>query len=182
MIHQERRCVFRLLFLGMWLLRGFISPASSFIARQQHYPAAKRGRTFVGVGNWISGVAGIPPSQPLVKDEILRELVANTYLDKTSSDLQCVYKASRDGWSAIDFHQCVDGKGSGLVVALSRSGALFGGFNPVGWISSDDYRSSNAAFLWFCDKYGKPTKCSILSGGKVYKSDKSEFKEIKLSH
>lgn len=75
-----------------------------------------------------------------------------------------MYKASKDGWSAIDFHKCVDGKGSAIVVALSKSGKRFGGFNPLGWMSSDDYGNTNSAFLWF-DKNGKGVKCPVLPGG-----------------
>jgi hypothetical protein len=88
-------------------------------------------------------------------------LVKGTSLE--DKELECVYKGSKDGWSAIDFHRCVDGKASGLVVALSRSGHLFGGFNPLGWRSTDDYYGSNAAFLWF--QGSKAVKCPILPGG-----------------
>ena len=38
-----------------------------------------------------------------------------------------LFQASKDGWSAINFHECVDGKGSAIVVALSKSGKRFGG-------------------------------------------------------
>jgi len=49
-------------------------------------------------------------------------------------------------------------------VALSKSGKRFGGFNPLGWMSSDDYGNSNAAFLWF-EKDGEGVRCPILPGG-----------------
>lgn len=113
------------------------------------------------LGNWLSGVAGFPPSQLLDKST-KDDLVANTSLER--AELICAYKASRDGWSATNFHKCVDGRGSGLVVALGRSGALFGGFNPLGWMSTDDYGNSNAAFLWFV-KGNNIARCPVLSGG-----------------
>jgi len=52
------------------------------------------------------------------------------------------------------------------VIALSRSGKRFGGFNPLGWMSTDDYGSTNAAFLWY-DGGGKGgvEKCPVLAGG-----------------
>lgn len=116
------------------------------------------------VGNFFAGVTGKPPSSldpPL-------DLLIDTNIDpqKSNVDLSCVYKASRDGWSAIDFHNAVDGRGSGLVVVLNSSGRKFGGYNPIGWQSTDDYGSSNAAFLWF-DKGGQAKKCPVLSGGNV---------------
>ena len=82
--------------------------------------------------------------------------------------LSLLIQATKDGWSAINFHNCVDGKGSAIVVALSKSSRkLFGGFNPLGWMSTDDYGNSNAAFLWFQDngKGGAIQKCPILTGG-----------------
>ena len=115
------------------------------------------------VGSWISGVTNSPPSQPLLTSDLGAALVSGTSLE--DKELECVYKASEDGWSAIDFHERVDGKGSSLVVALSRSGQVFGGFNPLGWRSTDDYYSSNAAFLWFAQG-NKPKKCPVLTGGK----------------
>lgn len=117
------------------------------------------------VENWVSGVIGSPPSKPLLTKELEKSLTAGTSLQ--DKELACVYKASKDGWSAIDFHKCADGKGSALVVALSRSGQVFGGFNPLGWRSTDDYYQSNAAFLWF-ESGQKATRLPILTGGTYY--------------
>ena len=99
---------------------------------------------------------------------LAENLVSGTSLE--DKELECVYKGSKDGWSAIDFHKCVDGKGSSLVVGLSRSGQVFGGFNPLGWRSTDDYYNSNAAFLWFAQG-DKAEKCPILTGGETILSN-----------
>ena len=48
---------------------------------------------------------------------------------------------------------------------LSQSGKKFGGFNPLGWQSSDDYGNTNAAFLWFTKGSNSVVKCPVLSGG-----------------
>jgi len=114
------------------------------------------------VGDFLSGITGNAPSslQPS------QSLLENTNIDpsKANVDLKCVYKASRDGFSAVDFHNCCDGRGSGLVVILTSSGKKFGGFNPLGWESTDDYGNTNAAFLFF-ERNGQPVKCNVLSGG-----------------
>ncbi|OEU22125.1 hypothetical protein FRACYDRAFT_142586, partial [Fragilariopsis cylindrus CCMP1102] len=78
--------------------------------------------------------------------------------------LQCVYKASKDGWSATNFHESVDLRGSALVVCLSKSGKKFGGYSPAGWMSTDDYIQSNAAFLWF-QRGDEASRCPVLPGG-----------------
>ncbi|KAL7539343.1 hypothetical protein ACHAXR_009227 [Thalassiosira sp. AJA248-18] len=114
------------------------------------------------LGDLFSGITGVAPSSLSPPDDVL----AGTFIDPARDDVDLgrVYKATKDGWSAINFHKCVDGKGSAFVVALSKSGKRFGGFNPLGWMSSDDYGNSNAAFLWF-EKGGKTMKCPILPGG-----------------
>jgi hypothetical protein len=92
-----------------------------------------------------------PPKEQLVNALQLESILAGTFLQSSlqQDNLVCVYRASRDGWSAIDFHEAVDNQGSGLVVAqLAGSGKIMGGFNPAGWRSTDDYYSSSAAFLW----------------------------------
>jgi hypothetical protein len=124
-----------------------------------------RSSTRLFIGNFISGVTGSAPSQPLLTRELEAQLVKGTSLE--DKELECVYKASQDGWSAIDFHQKVDEKGSSLVVALTRSGKVFGGFNPLGWRSTDDYYNSNAAFLWFAAA-NTAVKCPILPGGTYF--------------
>jgi hypothetical protein len=65
---------------------------------------------------------------------------------------------------ALDFHSKVDGMGSGVVVALSTSRKVFGGYNPVGWRSTDDYYTSTSAFLW-CLRGQQVVKLPILPGG-----------------
>lgn len=99
----------------------------------------------------------------LVNKSTLGSIVEGTYLAQ-GGDLERVYKASKDGWSAIDFHRAVDGKGSAVVVARGIAGQTFGGFNPNGWRSTDDYYSSTAAFLW-CLQGNRVVKLPIMAGG-----------------
>jgi TLD len=82
----------------------------------------------------------------LVSESTLQTIVAGTYLK--NQDLRCLYKASRDGWSALDFHEKVDDAGSAVLVCRTRSGVTLGGYNPSGWRSTDDYYSSTTAFLY----------------------------------
>ena len=97
------------------------------------------------------------------------DVLAGTSIDPNRDDVDLVraYRATRDGWSAIDFHERVDGRGSAIVVAMSRSGRVFGGYNPLGWMSTDDYGNSNSAFLWFRagGVRGAAVKLPILTGG-----------------
>ncbi len=74
-------------------------------------------------------------------------LLSGTYLQ--GRVLECVFRASRDGWTARQFHERCDLKGPCVVVGTTSSGARFGAFNPEGWKSDDDYRNCPNAFLFF---------------------------------
>lgn len=137
------------------------SPTNAFLSQNLPRKASSFGQLEM-VGNFFSGITGMAPAALNPPLEILKD--TNIDPEKSNVDLICVYKASRDGWSAIQFHDACDGRGSALVVALTSSGKMFGGYNPIGWQSSDDYGSSNAAFLWF-ERGGKGVKCPVLSGG-----------------
>ena len=117
------------------------------------------------LGDIFSGLTGSVPKGGLGPPP--DDLLAGTSIDpaRPGVDLTRAYRASTDGWTAVDFHRAVDGRGSGIVLALSRSGKRFGGFNPLGWMSTDDYGASNAAFLWFEGAGGEAVRCPVLSGG-----------------
>ena len=57
-----------------------------------------------------------------------------------------LYRASRDGWQATEFHQKCDGQGPTLTLVRS-GGYLFGGFTSVPWSSSGGYKPDPSAFL-----------------------------------
>mmetsp|Transcript_29221 Transcript_29221/g.64434 ORF Transcript_29221/g.64434 Transcript_29221/m.64434 type:complete len:270 (-) Transcript_29221:40-849(-) len=140
------------------------SPSSSRPSAQSPPPSSSPSSLQSSpLGDIFSGITGrAPESLQYPSDGLLTG--TNIDPDRPNVDIQRVYKASKDGWSAVNFHDCVDGRGSALVVALSRSGKKFGGFNPLGWMSTDDYGSSNAAFLWY-ESGGKAVRCPVLSGG-----------------
>lgn len=92
----------------------------------------------------------IPAPDPIPYDEL--PFPADFLLDGTFLDgkpLARAYKASEDGWGALTFHDACDFKGPCIVVATTVKGSRFGGFNPVGWRSTDDYAASYNAFLFF---------------------------------
>lgn len=116
----------------------------------------------------VSYLATKPPGK-LISERELEEITQGTNL-QGRSDVTCMYKASRDGWSATQFHDRVDNLGSAVVVARSLTGQIFGGYNPAGWRSTDDYVTSTQAFLWARSRPGNNKdriiqKFPILAGG-----------------
>jgi BTB/POZ domain-containing protein KCTD9 len=51
--------------------------------------------------------------------------------------LNLIYKASRDGFKAIDFHSRCDNKGATISVIKSEHGKTFGGFTNLDWNSNN---------------------------------------------
>ena len=44
-----------------------------------------------------------------------------------------LYRASRDGWDASDFHRICNDKGATVTVVKSSDGYIFGGYTDVAW-------------------------------------------------
>jgi len=109
-------------------------------------------------------------ADPVEGDEgevkLIRPLLKMTILEKMQ--LKCVYDANKDGWSAEDFHRCVDKTGPCVVIGKTQAGAIVGGYACVGFIGLGEERNSISAFLfsWPDGDTSKPgIKCRILEFG-----------------
>lgn len=76
---------------------------------------------------------------------LFRPLLARTQLEKRS--LQLVYDANNDGWESAAFHQRVDRRGASVVLCRTKE-AVFGGYNPKGFVGYGESRGSRAAFVF----------------------------------
>ena len=63
------------------------------------------------------------------------------------TELQLLYRASRDGWKAADFHLACDGMKATLVVIREIQGHVFGGFTETLWGSQMGSHTSPLAFV-----------------------------------
>ncbi|CAF1394370.1 unnamed protein product [Didymodactylos carnosus] len=63
---------------------------------------------------------------------------------------ELLYKASRNGFCAEDFHRLCDGKGATMTIIQSNDdvGYLFGGFTTVSWSSTCSWQPDPQAFLF----------------------------------
>jgi hypothetical protein len=50
--------------------------------------------------------------------------------------MKLIYRGSRDGFGAADFHSKCDGQSNTITLIESTTGFIFGGFTPVAWDSS----------------------------------------------
>ncbi|CAG8466228.1 326_t:CDS:1 [Acaulospora colombiana] len=77
----------------------------------------------------------------------------NSYCKRLEFDWKLLYRASRDGFSAADFHARCDNRGACVVVIKIRGHAqVIGGYNPVGWYSYlTGYISTSDSFVFSMD-------------------------------
>ncbi|CDW86106.1 UNKNOWN [Stylonychia lemnae] len=75
-----------------------------------------------------------------------------------------LYKATRDGYKASDFHKICDNKGPTITFILSEQGLVFGGYTSVSWKSTDTYQSKedHQAFIFSLTNKTLHTKYRIF--------------------
>jgi len=66
---------------------------------------------------------------------------------------QLLYKASRDGWNALDFHSKCDHKSNTLLIFRSPNGNVFGGYTESDWSGKGFKRDAKAFLFSLINKY-----------------------------
>ncbi|CAF1403629.1 unnamed protein product [Didymodactylos carnosus] len=93
------------------------------------------------------------PRVPFIGDgtllTVVDQLKLNEFCYQRGKNWQLIYKATRDGFGAGDFHQCCDGQGPTITV-IQTDGHLFGGYTAVPWSSpiTGRYCEDPRAFLF----------------------------------
>ena len=64
-----------------------------------------------------------------------------------------LYRGSRDGFEALNFHSCCDGLPNTLTIVKSTNGNVFGGYTIIPWDSSEydqftAFKYDNSAFIF----------------------------------
>ena len=77
-----------------------------------------------------------------------------------------LYKATKDGWKAADFHKRCDVGLPSIVCVKLKSGDIVGGYNPFGYSSNGEYRTTAKAFVFqFDKKTSELFICNKIGGG-----------------
>ena len=64
--------------------------------------------------------------------QTLTKWLERTFKD-SSHTYSLIYRASRNGWAASNFHSCCDRKGPTVTVIRSSNGYIFGGYTEQHW-------------------------------------------------
>jgi hypothetical protein len=77
-----------------------------------------------------------PPLPPLLPfDSQIISDIPEIFAEFRKKQFQLLWRGSRDGFGAAEFHRRCDGHGNTLTVILDTKGNIFGGFTPVEWES-----------------------------------------------
>src|SRR5579883_1376314 len=77
-----------------------------------------------------------------------------------------LYRGSRDGFEASDFHFSCDNKPKTLTIVKSTSECIFGGYTEAEWSSSEDNlfkRDPNAFLFSLVNKQNEPIKIKVAN-------------------
>lgn len=83
-----------------------------------------------------------------------------------TSEPELLYRASRDGWEASEFHFMCDNKGAKITIVKTSEGYVFGGYSDQSWAGNGSYKSSDDAFMFSlkCHAGLAPTKMKLMYG------------------
>ena len=89
-------------------------------------------------------------------------------------NLELLYRGTRDGMHAVNFHQKCDNQGPTITLFKNDKGNVFGGYSSISWASKGSYVSDKNTFLFtLTNIYGtEPTKFkSKKEDNKVFHQD-----------
>ncbi len=89
---------------------------------------------------------------------------ANIGIGDKKTTLNLLFKASRDGYSHLDFREKCIGIQNTLIIALTNHDQIIGGFTPLSWENSDEYcyvkDESETSFLFNATR---PEKMKLIN-------------------
>ena len=102
------------------------------------------------------------PESQILQGQHLLELIYLCEFD-LKDKFTLLYRGSRDGFRADDFHSKCDLKTNTLtLVKASETSYIFGGFTTASWDNSNTFKSDSNAFLFsLTNKENKPCKMKI---------------------
>jgi Txe/YoeB family toxin of Txe-Axe toxin-antitoxin module len=96
------------------------------------------------------------------------QIQLNQFYGNQNQKWRLIYKATRDGFTANDFHRCSDGKGPTLTLIQSTDEFLFGGYTAINWNKrTKGWTNDKTAFIFtLINPYNIiPTKYTINQNG-----------------
>ena len=99
------------------------------------------------IGQELSALSALRMDSDVITDEGHVDSIEE-WIGEAEFAPKLLYRASRDGWKAKDFHRLCDGKGATLVAVRSTDGYVFGGYTDISLDGTGNHRSSSKYFLY----------------------------------
>ena len=112
----------------------------------------------IGDGEEISNIKRYKDYALIVKG--IKSQIA--YLNNETIKLKLIYKSSKHGYTAKDFHTKCDNKGPTVTVIRTKDNITFGGFTSINWSDKNEEFMDEKSFLFSFDK------------NKIYKNKKTQ--------
>ena len=105
-------------------------------AEDGSYFIDRDGTHFRYILNYLRTGQLIVPEDKVVRRELLEQQALINLLKETLTSSSCdyalIYRASRNGWAAANFHSCCDNKGP-TVTVVKYGNCIFGGYTEHPW-------------------------------------------------
>jgi hypothetical protein len=88
--------------------------------------------------------APVPPSPPVRLDSLVVSDFPEIFPEFRGKRFSVLWRGSRDGFRAGDFHGRCDGHANTLTVILDTDGNVFGAFTPLEWGSSSHSKADDS--------------------------------------
>lgn len=97
-----------------------------------------------------------PPA--FISTRIIADRAQKDHLDRWyGSGWRLLYRASRDGWHASDFHRECDGEGATVTIVRTTDGHVFGGHLTESWHSRREWiHDTGASLFTLSNPHGVP--------------------------
>lgn len=83
-------------------------------------------------------------------------------------EFKLLYRGSRDGFGADDFHSKCDNRPNTVTVIKTTKDYIFGGYTQIDWGSNEGYHVDTKAFLFsLVNIFKKPFICEVVNPNKA---------------
>lgn len=92
----------------------------------------------------------------IIKDKNIVKMIKHWIQPDFEVNLKLIYRATRDGDSATNFHQKCDNKSPTITIIKTEKGRIIGGYTTIPWIKEDNYFIEDKdAFIFSIDSKEK---------------------------
>jgi hypothetical protein len=144
-------------------LKEFDEMMNHFFATNSFQPNLTFAKDSFGCLNLID-FYGLNASKILsTKQEYLVDLIRLCEFPSDANKWSLLYRGTRDGFGAKDFHTKCDGKSSTLTIIKAKSSDnIFGGYTEAKWESGENDKSDPNAFIFsLINRDSKPCKINV---------------------